>query len=194
MRIRILMLDRINWGNSMAEMVCLKCGLASEETKPIRCSKCGAKEFYESTGSAFTKKTNMTQPSEAVPAKPVAPVNPDMTLFDKYGGVPTIAKLVRAFHKEIMQRHHLAAYFEGIDMAHLAEHTVKYIAYVMGKPAEVYTGRDMYTAHAKFHIHGIHFDEVADVLKDILTDAGVSKPDVAQIMHRIEGVREMIIV
>jgi truncated hemoglobin YjbI len=78
-------------------------------------------------------------------------------------------------------------------MAHLAEHTVKYIAYVMGKPAEIYTGRDMYTAHAKFHIHGIHFDEVADVLKDILTSAGVSKPDVAHIMNRIEGVREMII-
>ncbi len=78
-------------------------------------------------------------------------------------------------------------------MAHLAEHTVKYIAYVMGKPAEIYTGRDMYTAHAKFHIHGIHFDEVADVLKDILTSAGVSKPDIAQIMHRIEGVREMIV-
>ena len=38
-----------------------------------------------------------------------------------------------------------------------------------------------------------HFDEVADVLKDLLTSAGVSKPDIAQIMHRIEGVREMIV-
>lgn len=93
-----------------------------------------------------------------------------------------------------MRRPHLAAYFQGIDMAHLAEHTVKYIAYVMGKPAEVYTGRDMYTAHAKFHIHGIHFDEVADVLKDILNSAGVAKPDVAIIMQRIERLREMIVV
>lgn len=180
----------------MAEMVCLKCGVSAEEAKPIRCSKCGGKEFYESSGSAFSKKAApvATRPSDEAPVQAQATVNPDMTLFDKYGGVPTIAKLVRAFHKEIMQRHHLAAYFDGIDMAHLAEHTVKYIAYVMGKPAEVYTGRDMYTAHAKFHIHGIHFDEVADVLKDILTNAGVSKPDIAQIMHRIEGVREMIIV
>ena len=178
----------------MADMVCLKCGMASEEAKPIRCSKCGGKEFYESSASAFSKKTSATAPSaEAPPIQSAPAVNPEMTLFDKYGGVPTIAKLVRAFHKEIMQRHHLAAYFDGIDMAHLAEHTVKYIAYVMGKPAEIYTGRDMYTAHAKFHIHGMHFDEVADVLKDILLSAGVSKPDVAQIMHRIEGVREMII-
>jgi hemoglobin len=179
----------------MAEMVCVKCGVASDEAKPIRCSKCGSKEFYESSGSAFSKKkTNASPAPEQAAPQTAPPVQADLTLFDKYGGVPTIAKLVRAFHKEIMQRHHLAAYFEGIDMAHLAEHTVKYIAYVMGKPAEIYTGRDMYTAHAKFHIHGIHFDEVADVLKDILTNAGVSKPDIAQIMHRIEGVREMIIV
>ena len=179
----------------MAGMVCLKCGVAAEEAKPVRCSKCGGKEFYESGGSAFTKKPSA--PAAAEEAHPAtAPLAPraDITLFDKYGGVPTVAKIVRAFHKEIMQRHHLAAYFEGINMEHLADHTVKYIAYVMGKPAEIYTGRDMYTAHAKFHIHGIHFDEVADVLKDILTSAGVSKPDIAQIMHRIEGVREMIIV
>ena len=178
----------------MSEMVCLKCGLAADEAKPIRCSKCGAKEFYESSGSAFGKKKSApVRPPEEVPTQAAAPVSSDLTLFDKYGGVPTIAKLVRAFHKEIMQRHHLAAYFDGIDMAHLAEHTVKYIAYVMGKPAEIYTGRDMYTAHSKFHIHGIHFDEVADILKDILTSAGVTKPDVSQIMNRIEGLREMII-
>jgi hemoglobin len=141
----------------------------------------------------FLQKTCNTSTCRSVCDHHVCLPKADITLFDKYGGVPTIAKLVRAFHKEIMQRHHLAAYFDGIDMAHLAEHTVKYIAYVMGKPAEIYTGRDMYTAHAKFHIHGIHFDEVADVLKDILTSAGVSKPDIAQIMHRIEGVREMIV-
>jgi len=178
----------------MSQMVCLKCGVESEEIKPLRCSKCGGKEFYESKGSAFGKKQS-TSESDALVAKTVpAEALETVTLFDKYGGVPMIAKLVRAFHHEIMRRHHLAAYFDGIDMAHLAEHTVKYIAYVMGKPAEVYTGRDMYTAHAKFHIHGIHFDEVADVLKDILLAAGVTKPDVAIIMNRIESVREMIIV
>ncbi|MFM7802263.1 MAG: group I truncated hemoglobin [Limnohabitans sp.] len=117
-----------------------------------------------------------------------------VTLFDKYGGVPNISKIVRSFHKEIMLRPHLAAYFDGIDMVLLAEHTVKYIAFVMGKPAEIYTGRDMYTAHAKYHIHGIHFDEVADVLKYILMQAGVENPDIEIIMRRIESLREMIIV
>lgn len=180
----------------MGVMVCQKCGLPDSKPKPLRCSKCGAKDFYESTPSAFgPKQNNLTAPEPVTIAeKKISPPAETVTLFDKYGGVPTIAKLVRSFHKEIMLRPHLAAYFDGIDLEHLAEHTVKYIAYVMGKPAEIYTGRDMYTAHAKYHITGFHFDEVADVLKDTLTLASVEKADINTIMKRVEGLREMIIV
>jgi hemoglobin len=177
----------------MATKVCSKCGVASQEAKPLKCAKCGSRDFHESAGSAFGKKATpeeaVTETQAAPPPKPAEV----QTLFDKYGGIPTIAKIVKAFHHEIMARHHLAAYFEGVDMEHLAEHTVKYVAFVMGKPAEFYTGRDMYTAHAKYHIHGMHFDEVADVLKDVLTAAGMAKPDIALVMLRVESLREMII-
>ena len=179
----------------MGVMVCQKCGLPDSSPKPLRCAKCGAKDFYESAPSAFApKKTvaSVSAPAATAQEKTSAPAE-TVTLFDKYGGVPTIAKLVRSFHKEIMLRPHLAAYFDGIDLEHLAEHTVKYIAYVMGKPAEFYTGRDMYTAHVKYHINGMHFDEVADVLKDVLTAAGMAKPDIALVMLRVESLREMII-
>jgi len=160
----------------------------------MKCAKCGSRDFYESQGSAFGKKAQTPSVEESPQSQPKAPaVDPSITLFDKYGGIPTIAKVVKAFHHEIMARHQLAAYFEGVDLDHLAEHTVKYVAYVMGKPAEFYTGRDMYTAHAKYHIHSMHFDEVADVLKDVLTAAGMSKPDIALVMMRVEGLREMII-
>jgi hypothetical protein len=40
----------------------------------------------------------------------------------------------------------------------------------------------------------MHFDEVADVLKDILVQSGVDKADIDVIMRRIESLREMIIV
>ena len=182
----------------MAVMVCTKCGLSDDNPKPLRCAKCGGKDFYASTPSAFGKKPSTqasdSNISETEKKETTTPASAGVTLFDKYGGVPFIAKLVRAFHKEVMSRPHLAAYFDGVDLVLLAEHTVKYIAFVMGKPAEIYTGRDMYTAHAKYHIHGIHFDEVADVLKDILTGAGVEKKDIESIMQRIESLREMIIV
>jgi len=182
----------------MAVMLCTKCGLADDSPKPMRCAKCGGRDFYASTPSAFGPSKKSSTPVEATAVSTSSADQnssvSNVTLFDKYGGVPTISKIVRAFHKEIMLRPHLAAYFDGIDLVVLAEHTVKYIAFVMGKPAEIYTGRDMYTAHAKFHIHGIHFDEVTDVLKDILLHSGVEKPDIDIIMRRVESLREMIIV
>ena len=176
-------------------MVCSKCGVASDETKPMKCAKCGNRDFYESKGSAFSSKPASHSKADEAHAAAVAETQETetVTLFDKYGGVPTIAKLVRAFHAEILNRKHLAAYFDGIDLSQLAEHTVLYLAYVMGKPAEVYTGRDMYAAHAKFHIHGMHYDEVADVLKDVLMGGGVSKPDIDVIMKHVESLREMIV-
>ena len=117
----------------MAIKVCSKCGVASEEAKPSKCSKCGSRDFHDSLGSAFAKKASTP---EAVAVEP-APAPP--------------------------------------------------------KPPEFYTGRDMYTAHAKYHINGMHFDEVADVLKDVLTAAGMAKPDIALVMLRVESLREMII-
>ena len=180
----------------MSTKVCNKCGIATEDPKAVKCAKCGSRDLYQSHGSVFGKKV---QPAASVgdadiaSNSKVAEPAESVTLFDKYGGIPTIAKIVKAFHHEIMARHHLAVYFEGIDMEHLAQHTVKYVAFVMGKPAEFYTGRDMYTAHAKYHIHGMHFDEVADVLKDVLTSAGMHKPDIALVMLRVESLREMII-
>ena len=177
----------------MATKVCSKCGVVAEEAKPLKCAKCGSRDFHESVGSAFGKKAAVPEPTPQAPTAPAPKPAEADTLFDKYGGIPTIAKVVKAFHQEVMARHHLAAYFEGVDLEQLAEHTVKYVAFVMGKPAEFYTGRDMYTAHAKYHIHGMHFDEVADVLKDVLTAAGMAKPDIALVMLRVESLREMII-
>ena len=101
----------------MATKVCSKCGVASEEAKPLKCAKCGSRDFHESAGSAFGKKST---PAEAVAETPEAPPPKPaeaQTLFDKYGGIPTIAKIVKAFHHEIMARHHLAAYFEGVDLS-----------------------------------------------------------------------------
>jgi len=182
----------------MTVMVCTQCGLADESPKPIRCAKCGGRDFYASTPSPFAAGKKAVTTPETVAAvtqsKRTGETPVGITLFDKYGGVPSISKIVRAFHREIMQRNHLAAYFDGVDMELLAEHTVKYIAFVMGKPAEIYTGRDMYTAHAKYHISGIHFGEVTDVLKDILQHAGLDKSDINIVMRRIESLRDMIVV
>ena len=46
------------------------------------------------------------------------------TLFDKYGGVKLVVKLVRDFQSEILLRPHLAHYFQGLDLATITEHSI----------------------------------------------------------------------
>ena len=109
------------------------------------------------------------------------------TLFDKYGGVELVVKLVRDFQAEILLRPHLAHYFQGLDLASITEHSILYLSFVLGKPAKVYMTREMHDSHSKFHIKGLHFDEISDVLKDTLL------ADVDIVMTHIDKVRDVIV-
>jgi truncated hemoglobin YjbI len=115
------------------------------------------------------------------------------TLFDKYGGVKLVVKLVRDFQSEILLRPHLAHYFQGLDLATITEHSILFLSFALGKPAKVYMTREMHDLHSKFHIKGLHFDEISDVLKDTLLADGFSKADVEIVMTHIDTVREIIV-
>ena len=115
------------------------------------------------------------------------------TLFDKYGGVQIVVKLVRDFQAEVLHRPHLSHYFQGLDLARITEHSILYLSFALGKPAKVYMTREMHDLHSKFHIQGLHFDEISDVLKDTLLADGVSKADVEIVMTHIDTVRDVIV-
>jgi hemoglobin len=115
------------------------------------------------------------------------------TLFDKYGGVKLVVKILQDFQSEILQRPHLAHYFQGLDLARITEHSILYLSFALGKPAKVYMTREMHDLHSKFHIKGLHFDEISDVLKDTLLADGLSKDDVEIVMTHIDSVREVIV-
>jgi truncated hemoglobin YjbI len=115
------------------------------------------------------------------------------TLFDKYGGVKLVVKLVRDFQSEILLRPHLAHYFQGLDLATITEHSILFLSFALGKPAKVYMTREMHDLHSKFHIKGLHFDEISDVRKDTLLADGFSKADVEIVMAHIDTVREIIV-
>ena len=119
--------------------------------------------------------------------------NTTSTLFDKYGGVKLVVKLVRDFQSEILLRPHLAHYFQGLDLATITEHSILFLSFALGKPAKVYMTREMHDLHSKFHIKGLHFDEISDVLKDTLLADGFSKADVEIVMTHIDTVREIIV-
>jgi len=104
-----------------------------------------------------------------------------------------VVKLVRDFQTEVLQRPHLAHYFQGWDLARITEHSILYLSFALGKPAKVYMTREMHDLHSTFHIKGLHFDEISDVLKDTLLADGVSKADVDIVMTHIDKVRDVIV-
>lgn len=116
-----------------------------------------------------------------------------MTLFDKYGGVPTVTVIVRDFYKRMFKRPNLRRYFEGVDMENLILHQVKFIAYVMGKPAEDYPGRILMHAHKDHGITAASFELTVELLRDSLIDGGVTTDDVDTIISKAREVRGEIV-
>ncbi len=116
-----------------------------------------------------------------------------MNLFDKYGGVPVITGIVRDFYKRMLRRPQLRRYFEGVDMERLVLHQVQFIAYVMGKPADSYRGRDLRMAHQAVGITQASFDLTLELLHDALRHGGVSQEDADQIIESAKATRELIV-
>ena len=116
-----------------------------------------------------------------------------MTLFDKYGGVPTVTSIVRDFYKRMLRRPNLRRYFDGVDMEHLILHQIKFIAYVMGKPAEDYPAKYLMQAHQPHGITTASFDLTLELLRDALSHNGVTAEDVDTIISRANEVRDQIV-
>jgi hemoglobin len=116
-----------------------------------------------------------------------------MTLFEKYGGVPTVSRIVSAFYREVLSRPTLQPYFQGIEMSRLIDHQVKFISHVLGQPASVYEGRALGAAHGAAGITGEAFAEVAQILQSALEGAGMAPNDISSVMSAVAGTRAAIV-
>ena len=116
-----------------------------------------------------------------------------MTLFEKYGGVATVSRIVSKFYREVVSRPTLQPYFQGVDMARLINHQVKFISHVLGQPASVYEGRALGAAHGGLRITGEAFGEVAEILRQTLVEAGMEPGDIDTVMGAVAGARQAIV-
>lgn len=115
------------------------------------------------------------------------------SLFDKYGGVPAVRQLVRHFHQRFAASPTLRRYFENVDTEKFIQHHAELIAYTLGKPAASFDPNKMAEQH---HPHGISassFEQVVNMLRQVLLDAGFEGKDIAQIIHRMDQQRHRIV-
>ena len=55
-------------------------------------------------------------------------------LFDKYGGVPTIKLILKAFYREVLKKPYFKKFFVNVNMEKLILHQVEFISFEMRKP------------------------------------------------------------
>lgn len=114
------------------------------------------------------------------------------TLFDKYGGYPTVQVLVENFYNKVKEDQTLQHFFANTDWQRLIKHQVAFVSQVMGGPT-VYKGLDMAKAHQRFNINDSHFDSVATHLLKTLQEASVAQEDIDQIMAAVGSLRSKVV-
>ena len=116
----------------------------------------------------------------------------NQTLYDKYGGFPTISAIVSAFYEQIGEQESLERFFRGSDMAKLLDHQTKFLCKVLGGP-DNYEGRSLKPAHLNLGIDQKSYMLVGSILQQTLENAGVEAADVATIMAIVISVKDEII-
>ncbi len=106
------------------------------------------------------------------------------SLFEKYGGFSSVYKIVISFYAKIQASPSLAKYFLGVDMKRLIDHQTKFLCVALGGP-NTYEGRSIREAHKSLNIEHSAFAEVAKLLHESLTEAGVEPMDINAVMTLI---------
>ena len=114
------------------------------------------------------------------------------TLYQKYGGFGAISRVVIDFYDRLLDSETVGDYFDNVDMKRLIDHQTKFIAYLLGGPAD-YTGERLQQLHSHLKIGGADFDEMKEILDSTLADHGFEDGDRQSIMDIIEGHRSLIV-
>lgn len=115
------------------------------------------------------------------------------TLYDKYGGTPTMKILVREFYKQARVNPKVGHFFTQLNMEKLIDHQVQFLSFVLGKPARVYEGRELAVAHHPLNISDADFDEIGRLLVNTLQTGGVTTDDIKLIMGVVLDIRDEIV-
>ncbi len=117
----------------------------------------------------------------------------EQTLFDKYGGVPVVTRIVRDFYKRVMRRPNLRRYFESVSVDHLIQHQIRFVSMAMGKAPENYASFNLKASHETHGVTGASFDLMLDLFTDALRAEEVSDEDVDLIVAVLRSKRSLIV-
>ncbi len=116
-----------------------------------------------------------------------------VSLFDKYGGVPAVTRIVRDFHERLMRRPNLRRYFEGMAVDSVIQHHIAYVSYAMGKPNQDFTMKTMHDQHMHAGVTKASYNQLTELFLAVLEDEGVTPEDMDTIEETLKSVRGEIV-
>ena len=118
---------------------------------------------------------------------------PTQTLFEKYGGKPTVDTLVEYFYEQLVLKDALVSgFFTHIDMEAQKRKQANFISFALGAK-EKYTGKTMAHSHKGMGIHDEHFNRIIDHLVKTLQVHGVEEQDVEAIRQKLNTFHDDIV-
>jgi hemoglobin len=113
-------------------------------------------------------------------------------LYEKFGGLDAVARIVFGFYDRVLKSPELQPYFADVDMRRLIGHQTKFLAQVLGGP-EAYTNAHLREVHARLEIDHNAFDRMIAVLGETLDQFGLSEDDVDFVLTDLRARRPYIV-
>ncbi len=114
------------------------------------------------------------------------------TMYTKYGGFSQINRIVMDLYDRLLDSEEVGPYFDDVDMKRLIDHQTKFIAFLLGGPAD-FKPDHLERAHEALKISDAHFDDMKLILRDTLSDAGFEVEDLDTVMGVIENHRVQVV-
>lgn len=115
------------------------------------------------------------------------------TMFDKYGGVPTVTQIVRDFYHRVLSDISLRRYFENVNTERIIQHQIELIAFIMGKPMRDFEKTRLNQVHQPQRITLSAYERLISILRQVLLDARIEGNDIIRIIQHVDEFRANIV-
>ncbi|MEM7250169.1 MAG: group 1 truncated hemoglobin [Pseudomonadota bacterium] len=118
------------------------------------------------------------------------------SLYDRLGGENALLAAVHRFYMKVLSDQDLAPFFAGLDIEKQTNKMVSFMTWAFDGPAE-HRGRSLGAAHAHLvkneGLAASHFDRVADLLSDTLSELGVDAETSAEVLGVVGTTRDAVL-
>ncbi len=114
------------------------------------------------------------------------------SLYDKYGGFNMVGKIVHGLYEKILVSELLEPYFKNTDINRLMNHQTLFFSSIMGGPVS-YDDGQLEKIHRRLSVTDEAFDEVVELLEEVLEDFDVEEKDIETLMDIVVDAKPQIV-